>query len=220
MTRQSGRTAHSDESDVRDERRRLLGEVIEREQRELLNDIAFYLIDFGVTTDREGIKATAREVLQRTVTTALRILDNYDPNRPAGGWLRGIAVKEILHLLRDERRERRRFVLVGDSEPVQRAVGGQKGKELSEAEMFDLLSTPVDTPSARPPSGEELLALVGEDDREILRLRHFEGLDGKELAARLGTSEGAVYQRLSRARKHLRQALEGGNKSSGGQSNA
>ncbi|MCA1633121.1 MAG: sigma-70 family RNA polymerase sigma factor [Acidobacteria bacterium] len=194
--------------------------MIEREQRELLNDIAFYLWDFGVATDREGVAATAREVLQETVATSLRILDKYDPSRPAGGWLRGIAVKVILHLLRTQSRERRRLTLVGDSEPIRRAVGGHKARELSEAEMFDLLSPPVGTLSARTPSGEELLALVGEDDREILWLRHFEGLDGKELAARLGTSEGAVYQRLSRARKHLRQALQGDNKSSGGKSNA
>jgi DNA-directed RNA polymerase specialized sigma24 family protein len=217
VTRQSRQTGQSDADDVRDERRRLLAEVIERERRELLNDIAFYLFDFGVDTHREGVAATAREVFQEMVATAFGKVDKYDPNRPAGGWLRGIAVNKIRELRRSQRRG---LTLVGDSEPVRRAVSSNKAKELSETEMFDLLSPPAGRLPAVAPSGEELLALAGEEDREILRLRHFEGLDGKELAARLGLSEGAVYQRLSRARNHLRQALLGGSKSSGGKSNA
>lgn len=217
MSKQSGRAAQADASGVRDERRRLLGEVIERERRELLNDIAFYLFDFGVDTHREGVAATAREVFQEMVATAFGKVDKYDPNRPAGGWLRGIAINKIHELRRLQRRE---LTLVGDSEPVRRAVSGNKAKALSEAEMFDLLSPPAGRLPAPTPSREELLALVGEADREVLHLRHFEGLDGKELAARLGLSEGAAYQRLSRARNRLRQALQGDNKTSGGRSNA
>jgi RNA polymerase sigma-70 factor (ECF subfamily) len=213
VTTSRDRAVPADASGLSDERRRLLEETIEREQPELLKDIAFYLFRFGVSTDREGVDATAEDVLQDTSVTAFSILDKYDPDRPAGAWLRGIAVKEILRRRREEGRERGRLTLVGD-------IGKHKLQELSEAEMFDLLSPPDETNSAGTRSGDELLSLVGEDDRELLRLRHFEGLDGKELAAKLGTSEGAVYQRLSRARKHLRQALEADNKASGGESNA
>jgi RNA polymerase sigma factor (sigma-70 family) len=212
VTTPRDRAVPADASGLSDERRRLLGETIEREQPELLKDIAFYLLRFGVSTDREGVAATARDVLQDTIATAFSILDKYDPDRPAGAWLRGIAVKEIFRRRREEGRERGRLTLVGD-------VGNHKSQELSEAEMFDLLSPPDDTLSAHTRGGDELLALAGEDDRELLRLRHFEGLDAKELAARLGTSEGAVYQRLSRAHNRLRRALEREDRSSEGSPN-
>lgn len=205
-----------DANDLRDTGRRLLAEFIEIEQQALINDIGLYLFKFRVSTP-DGMKAAAQEVLQKTVATALRILDRYDINRPIGAWLRGIAVKEIQHLLREQRRERSRLVLVGDSEPVRRSISNKKIKELSEAEMFDLLSPPAERRTSQTRTVDELLALVGEADREILRLRHVEGLTGIELAARLGTSEGATYQRLSRARRQLRQALKNENESSGRQ---
>jgi RNA polymerase sigma-70 factor (ECF subfamily) len=61
-----------------------------------------------------------------------------------------------------------------------------------------------------PPSssaGEQaarLLDRLSEVDREILVLRHYEGLPLKEIARRLGLSPGAVYTRLFRALEKLR----------------
>lgn len=53
---------------------------------------------------------------------------------------------------------------------------------------------------------EETLALVEESDREVLRLSFCEGLQGAELAARLGVSTGAAYTRKCRAIDRLRRA--------------
>ena len=49
-----------------------------------------------------------------------------------------------------------------------------------------------------------LLGRLSDVDREILVLRHYEGLQLKEIARRLGLSPGAVYTRLFRALEKLR----------------
>ena len=51
----------------------------------------------------------------------------------------------------------------------------------------------------------QLLDQLSETDREILVLRHYEGLKLKEIARRLGLTPGAVYTRLFRALEKLRQ---------------
>jgi RNA polymerase sigma-70 factor (ECF subfamily) len=60
-----------------------------------------------------------------------------------------------------------------------------------------------------PASGRDraaqLLAQLSEIDREILVLRHYEGLKLKEIARQLGLTPGAVYTRLFRALEKLRQ---------------
>ena len=49
-----------------------------------------------------------------------------------------------------------------------------------------------------------LLAQLSETDREILILRHYEGLKLKDIAERLGLTPGAVYTRIFRALDKLR----------------
>jgi RNA polymerase sigma factor (sigma-70 family) len=62
-------------------------------------------------------------------------------------------------------------------------------------------------PSARDSGMDRaarLLEQLSEIDRDILVLRHYEGLKLKEIAQRLGLSPGAVYTRLFRALEKLR----------------
>jgi RNA polymerase sigma-70 factor (ECF subfamily) len=62
-------------------------------------------------------------------------------------------------------------------------------------------------PSARDSGTDRaarLLEQLSEIDRDILVLRHYEGLKLKEIAQRLGLSPGAVYTRLFRALEKLR----------------
>lgn len=67
--------------------------------------------------------------------------------------------------------------------------------------------------SERPEGLWRLLDALSETDREILLLRHFEGLKLKEIARRLGLSPGAVYTRLSRSLDKLRGRPGGGSES-------
>jgi RNA polymerase sigma-70 factor (ECF subfamily) len=62
-------------------------------------------------------------------------------------------------------------------------------------------SAPSTSPGER---AARLLDRLPEIDREILVLRHYEGLPLKEIARRLGLSPGAVYTRLFRALEKLR----------------
>lgn len=50
-------------------------------------------------------------------------------------------------------------------------------------------------------------AALGEDQRELLRLVAWEGLDNREIAEVLGISSGAVANRVSRARARFEEAL-------------
>lgn len=208
MSKHDEQAAYSTASDIQYERLRLLGEAVEREQQELLNDIAFQLRRFRLT-DGAGLEALAEEVLQETVVQASKIAERYNPAGEALLWLSAIATRVILRRRSKKRREQSRFSLVGDSQPVRRA--GIESQ--SEEKMFELLSrlrgrvTPSQSLSA-----EEILSLVEGDDRKILRLYYIEGLDGEELAAEFGTSVGTMYQRLCRARIKLSQAyLKGEN---------
>jgi RNA polymerase sigma factor (sigma-70 family) len=190
--------------------RRLLGEAIERGQHELLGDIGFYVWRFGLAKNREAIAECAKEVLQETAVVALDIADKYDSSRSARLWLLRIALIVIKRKFRERGRDRHRFTLVTDSEPVRRLVGDKKARQMSEAGLFDVLSRPpAGSTPPQSPTAEELLALVQGDDREILRLHYVEGFDGEELAAKFGMSREAVYQRLSRARIKLRRAYFG-----------
>src|SRR5262245_21728028 len=59
-------------------------------------------------------------------------------------------------------------------------------------------------PSPGRDRAAQLLDQLSEIDREILVLRHYEGLKLKEIARRLGLSPGAVYTRIFRALEKLR----------------
>jgi RNA polymerase sigma-70 factor (ECF subfamily) len=62
-------------------------------------------------------------------------------------------------------------------------------------------------------SPEELLALeralltLSPEDRELITLKHLDGLSYRELAERLGIAEGTVMSRLYYARQRLREHL-------------
>lgn len=79
------------------------------------------------------------------------------------------------------------------------------------AETTDDTSTTLD-PGTTIGEDRELataLATLSEDDREILRLVAWEGLNRHQVAAALGCSPDAASQRLSRARRRLADALSG-----------
>jgi RNA polymerase sigma-70 factor (ECF subfamily) len=80
----------------------------------------------------------------------------------------------------------------------------RKTDSIEEAEILE--------PSARMPY-EELLLLdrallqLDPEDREIITLKHLDGLSYKELSERLSIPEGTVMSRLFHARRRLRERL-------------
>jgi RNA polymerase sigma factor (sigma-70 family) len=64
-------------------------------------------------------------------------------------------------------------------------------------------------PSARLDALAECLRATPTDARELLRLRYEEGHSCEEVATRSGLGLDAVYQRLSRLHRRLRECVEG-----------
>src|SRR5262245_34119584 len=81
----------------------------------------------------------------------------------------------------------------------------QRRKKPPEVALENVAETAEDPPPAEPSTeASKLLDQLSEVDREILVLRHYEGLKLNEVAKRLGMSPGAVYTRLFRALEKLR----------------
>ena len=74
---------------------------------------------------------------------------------------------------------------------------------------LDLLESPT-LPVDDRLAIERALAALSPTDREIVMLRHFDGLSYAELAASLEIPVGTVMSRLFNARKRLRDGLSGG----------
>jgi RNA polymerase sigma-70 factor, ECF subfamily len=150
------------------------------------------------------------DVLQETYLEAQRRLEDYagDPRLPFYLWLRKIAAQKIV--------EAGRFHL-----------GAQKRAALREVSIEDV-PVPHATSEAlalvlveRGPSSSELAARselqerlrsvldrMEPIDRDILALRHFEGLTVPESAQALGIGEEAAQKRYLRALAKLRDILE------------
>jgi RNA polymerase sigma factor (sigma-70 family) len=116
----------------------------------------------------------------------------------AFGWLCGVAIRVQAN---DARVRRRRQV------NLERLV--------AEAETRSLAAN-LDAESLLPEQREAIegaLGRIGPEDREILRLTVWDGLNDEELAAALGINAAAARKRLSRARRRFRDAyaaVEGG----------
>jgi RNA polymerase sigma-70 factor (ECF subfamily) len=134
----------------------------------------------------EGVEDAVAE----TFTVAWRRLDDVPAGDAARPWLYGVARRVLAN---HHRGERRRSALVGD-------LAGRLRTDLA---------------AHRPAAPEGDLAAVAaafgelsDDDRELLALVGWEGLDRAEIAAVLGCSRNAVRIRLHRARRRLARALD------------
>ncbi len=129
----------------------------------------------------------AADVVAETFTIAWRRMGELPGGEQATLWLYGVARKVLANHYRGEVRRRARSVEF-------------------DAEMADLYA---DTPD----SGVELEAIaqvfrtLPDDDRELLSLVAWEGLDRQEIATVLGVSRNAVRIRLHRARRRFSRAL-------------
>lgn len=86
------------------------------------------------------------------------------------------------------------------------AHGRQKRETDSPGEMEILAPTASVSPEDSMLLEQALLELATED-RELITLRHLDGLSYQELAARLEVPQGTIMSRLYHARKKLRERL-------------
>ncbi|GII87387.1 DNA-directed RNA polymerase sigma-70 factor [Sphaerisporangium siamense] len=133
---------------------------------------------------RTGSPDDAADALAETFTVAWRRVAEIPADGRARLWLYGVARRVLANGRRAESRR---------SELVERL-----GAQLA-----------VWSESIGPPGGDDLdgvrkaFGRLSPDDREVLSLAGWEGLDSEEIATVLGCSRGAVRLRLHRARKRL-----------------
>jgi RNA polymerase sigma-70 factor (ECF subfamily) len=154
-------------------------------------------------------RVDASDVVQGVLLEASRRLADYlrDPALPFQQWLRGIARDQLIDVHRHHRLAARRSI---DRERPLHAVG------FLDRSSFDLAADLRDqgaTPAAEAIRRElaerfhEAILNLGEDDREVLFLRHYEYLSNSDAARALGLSEPAAGMRYLRALRRLRAIL-------------
>jgi len=163
----------------------------------------------GVRLDRRLLaRLDPSDVVQEVLMEANGKLDGYlrDQPIPFYPWLRQIAWQRLVKIHQHHHARKRRV--------TQERPAALELPDESVGDLAERLATSGTSPS-RHALREELrlrvrgaLGRLGERDREVLVLRYLEQMSLGEIAAVLGTSEGAVKSRHARALLRL-QALLG-----------
>lgn len=132
----------------------------------------------------------ARDAVQEALLRAFDALraGRYDERLRMEAWLVTIVTRVSLDMLRSRKV---RAPLVSDVDPAEIAWPEATSEQLSA--LVDL---------------EHFLSNLPPDQRVAIILRFFEGMTCAEIAQALGTSEGAIEQRLVRARATLRRRMD------------
>jgi len=133
----------------------------------------------------------AEEATQQTFLNAWRAASGLDENREMAPWLATIARRAAIDVQRSEARR--------SADPLE-----------SVAPADPALTTQPQSADALHGVWEVRRALEGlpPDEREVVRLQHFEGLTHGEIAGRLQLAAGTVKSRSFRAHKRLAAELE------------
>jgi RNA polymerase sigma-70 factor (ECF subfamily) len=164
----------------------------------------------AVRLDRAlGRREDASDVVQGVLLEVSRRLAEYlrHPPMPFQHWLRQIARDQLIDVHRRHRVARRRSV------DRDRSLTANEFFDRSSLDLARALRDQGPTPAAEAIRRELVdrfhaaLEQLGDDDREILIMRHFEHLTNSETAAGLGLSEPAAGMRYLRALRRLRAVL-------------
>lgn len=169
----------------------ILGDAIAREYESVRRGIAAMVWTSGLAGHGD-VNDVADEVLHDVVLRAMAKPEAYDPTRPVRPWLLKFATYVLMN--RREKAMRRPSPL---SLEARRPAAGGADMEYTLAERLLARDDFTETRAA------ELLDLVAPADREVLKLHYVEGFRGKEVAAKIGTTEGAARARISRATTRL-----------------
>ena len=141
----------------------------------------------GVMHSEEG----ASEVMQQTFVHAYEAIDAWRGTELAP-WLTAIAVHTALKLLDKERRRRTTSL---DDLP-----GGVRGSFLAETSYSE-------EHEARLQQMEAAIAVLPEQDQQLLHLHYYEQQKTADIARRTGLSQSNVLVRLHRIRERLKNIL-------------
>lgn len=163
----------------------------------------------NVRLDRAvAARVDASDVVQDVLLEASQRLDDYisNPAMPFHLWLRQLAKDRLIDMHRRHRAAQRRSV---DREKrLNAGYSDQSSLDLA-GQLRDHELTPAAATIRRELETRFLTALqdLGEDDREIILMRHQEHLTNTEVAESLGLSQPAAGMRYLRALRRLRDIL-------------
>ena len=86
-------------------------------------------------------------------------------------------------------------------------ANGRKKREMSSTEEPFMLAIVNDTPAEETLLLEQALLAITTQERELITLRHLDGLSYEELAERFEVPIGTIMSRLHHARRRLREKL-------------
>lgn len=135
-----------------------------------------------------GHRQDAEDAVQQVFTRAWRGRGTYDPHRPLGAWLTGIARRVVADLYAERHRHRRSL------DAVAREHRSGSGGPLTE-QVIDRVVV------------QHALAELGPPQDEILRLAFVDGLTHAQIARHLDLPAGTVKSHVHRGLKKLRQSL-------------
>jgi len=152
-------------------------------------------------------KVEADDLFQEVSADAVKALGQVDlSQRDPFGWLCQIAQRRTVDA-------HRRFFGAAKRDAGREVRLGGSGGNSSQAGLIDMLVASMTSPSQafsrdrRHERLREALAQLPDQQREALRLRYVEGLPSKEIAERLGKSDGAVRVMLTRSIGRLQELL-------------
>jgi RNA polymerase sigma factor (sigma-70 family) len=145
-----------------------------------------YAVAHAILSER----GLCEEATQQTFLKAWRAAGSIDPGRELGPWLATIARRVSIDIYRREaHRAARPLDVVPADDPalVSPAVTIEETYHLWEV--------------------RRAVSLLPDDEREVVRAQHFEGLTHAEIAARMGIPVGTVKSRSFRAHRRLASEL-------------
>jgi RNA polymerase sigma-70 factor (ECF subfamily) len=154
-------------------------------------------------------RVDASDIVQDVLIDANRRIQDYlnDPRMPFHLWLRHMARDRVIDAHRRHRANAKRSV---DRE---QAMVAQGNIDHSTVELIAQLCDARLTPAAAATMHElqtrfeAAIAQLGEQDQEIVLMRHFEHLSNQEVAQALSLTEPAASMRYLRAMRRLRTLL-------------
>ncbi|TWT53842.1 RNA polymerase sigma factor [Rubripirellula amarantea] len=180
-----------------------LGRYIERHRNELTGFLR------SITTARLLSAIELDDLLQEVAATAIASLDTapleqYEPKQ----WLQQVARRRVVDAHRfhfgAQRRDSRR----------QQSLHAPAGGGDQDMGLEQLLAASMTSPSAafsqdvRLSRMQQAIASLGDEQRDVIRLRYVDGLATKQIAEQLGKTDVAIRVLLSRSMRQLEKLLE------------
>jgi RNA polymerase sigma-70 factor, ECF subfamily len=154
-------------------------------------------------------RVDASDIVQDVLLEANQRLTEYlkSPNMPFHLWLRHLAQDRIIDTHRRHRQAQRRSI--DREQAIQRPAWTDASSVQLVAQLVDAEQTPASAAIHQELQRRlsDALGQLGDDDRDIILMRHHEQLSNQDVAAALGLTEAAASMRYLRALRKLRGVL-------------